>query len=88
MATSLEQHNIEIHQNREFWNKKAVLRKVYSQFYQEIAARLDPAVPGLIVELGSGLGNIKEHIPHCITTDIFLNPWLDHVENAFPKRLD
>jgi SAM-dependent methyltransferase len=83
MAFDLEQHNIEIHQNRELWNRKAVLRKVYSQFYREIAACLDPAIPGLIVELGSGLGNIKGQIPQCITTDIFPNPWLDSVENAY-----
>jgi SAM-dependent methyltransferase len=83
MTISLEQHNLEIHQNREFWNKKAVLRAVYSQFYREIAARLNPANRGLIIELGSGIGNIKEHVPQCITTDIFPNPWLDRVENAY-----
>src|ERR1700730_2279149 len=83
MATSSEQHNIEIQQNREFWRKKPVLRKVYSQFYREIAARLDSAIPGLVVELGSGMGNGKEYVPQCITTDIFSNPWLDRVENAY-----
>jgi SAM-dependent methyltransferase len=29
------------------------------------------------------MGNVKEHIPQCITTDIFPNPWLDCVENAY-----
>jgi SAM-dependent methyltransferase len=29
------------------------------------------------------MGNIKEHIPDCITTDVFPNPWLDRVENAY-----
>ncbi len=83
MSLSLEQHNIEILQNREFWEKKPLLRKVYAQFYREIARRLNPTGLGLIVELGSGLGNIKEHIPQSITTDIFPNPWLDRVENAY-----
>jgi SAM-dependent methyltransferase len=83
MTFSPDQHNLEIHQNREFWNKKAALRRAYSQFYREITARVDPAVSGLIVELGSGMGNVKEHIPQCITTDIFPNPWLDQVENAY-----
>jgi SAM-dependent methyltransferase len=83
VSLSLEQHNIEILQNREFWEKKPLLRKVYAQFYREIARRLNPALPGLIVELGSGMGNIKEHIPQSITTDIFPNPWLDRVENAY-----
>lgn len=80
---SLEQHNVEILQNREFWEKKPLLRKVYAQFYREITRRVNPAIPGLIVELGSGMGNVKQHIPKCITTDIFPNPWLDRVENAY-----
>lgn len=83
MSLSLEQHNIEIQQNREFWEKKPALRKAYSQFYREIARRLNPKLSGLLVELGSGMGQIKEHIPQCITTDIFPNPWLDRVEDAY-----
>jgi len=80
---SLEQHNLEIHENREHWNRKPLLRRVYSQFYREIAKRITPEIPGLIVELGSGMGNIKDHLPGCITTDVFSNPWLDRVENAY-----
>jgi SAM-dependent methyltransferase len=82
MAT-LEQHNIEIHENRAHWNRKPLLRRVYSQFYREIAKRIDSKIAGLVVELGSGMGNIKEHLPACITTDVFPNPWLDRVENAY-----
>jgi SAM-dependent methyltransferase len=83
VSLSVDQHNIEIQQNREFWEKKPLLRTVYARFYREIAYRLKPDLPGLIVELGSGMGNIKEHIPQAITTDIFPNPWLDRVENAY-----
>jgi hypothetical protein len=79
----LEQHNREIHENRLFWEKKPLLRRVYAGFYREIAHRVDPAIPGLLVELGSGMGNVKEHLPACITTDVFPNPWLDRVENAY-----
>ena len=28
------------------------------------------------------MGNIRDHLPECITTDLFPNPWLDRVENA------
>jgi SAM-dependent methyltransferase len=59
------------------------LRAVYRRFYQEIAAQIDFEAPGLVVELGSGLGGIKEAIPQCITTDLFPNPWLDRQENAY-----
>jgi SAM-dependent methyltransferase len=83
MGVSLEQHNIEIHENRCHWERKPLLRKVYSHFGREIAKRVDHTQPGLIVELGSGMGNIKQHLPGCITTDMFPNPWLDRVENAY-----
>lgn len=83
MQYPLEQHNIEIHENRRQWERKPLLREVYSQFGREIARRVDRTQPGLIVELGSGMGNIKRHLPDCITTDVFPNPWLDRVENAY-----
>lgn len=83
VIASLEQHNLEIHENREHWQRKPLLQKVYGQFYREIARRIDCTIPGMIVELGSGMGNIKQHIPACITTDVFTNPWLDRVENAY-----
>ena len=83
MTTDLAQHNIEIAENRDHWNRKPLLQCVYRQFYADIAMRVDRSRPGLLVELGSGMGNIKEHLPDCITTDVFPNPWLDRVENAY-----
>jgi SAM-dependent methyltransferase len=83
MSTPLEQHNIEIHQNRKNWDRKPGLRAVYGRFYREIAARIRSDAGGSIVELGSGLGNIKTVLPECITTDIFPNPWIDRVEDAY-----
>lgn len=77
------QHNIEIQRNRDAWMRKPVLRAIYHGFYQEIAARVGAHEQKLIVELGSGMGRIKEVIPECITTDIFPNPWLDRQENAY-----
>jgi SAM-dependent methyltransferase len=83
MSTPIEQHNIEIHQNREGWDRKPGLRAAYERFYREISARLRRDVGGRIVELGSGLGNIKTILPECVTTDIFPNPWIDQVEDAY-----
>jgi len=83
MMVSREQHNVEIHENRRHWERKPLLRKVYSQFAREIARRVDHTLPGLVVELGSGMGHIKERLPDCITTDMFPNPWLDRVEDAY-----
>jgi SAM-dependent methyltransferase len=83
MGTPLEQHNIEIHQNRKNWHRKPGLRAVYETFYREIAARIRRDIKGKIVELGSGLGNIKALLPDCVTTDIFPNSWIDQVEDAY-----
>src|SRR5580693_6737792 len=77
------QHDLEIQGNRQAWERKPQLRAVYRGFHERIAARLDRSVPGLVVELGSGMGSIKEVIPDCVTTDLFPNPWLDRQENAY-----
>jgi SAM-dependent methyltransferase len=82
-APPLEQHNVEIHRNREAWRRKPMLREIYHGFYRQIAARIDPQVPGPVVELGSGMGCIKDIIPQCITSDLFPNPWLDRRENCY-----
>ena len=82
-ALPLEQHNIEIQSNREAWNRKPMLRAAYRRFYRLIDAQIDRAIPGQVVELGSGMGRIKDVIPDCLTTDLFPNPWLDRQENCY-----
>ncbi len=80
---NLDQHNIEIYENRRAWEKKKALRLAYGQFYEGIAGQMRVGLPGLKLELGSGMGNIKQFIPDCMTSDLFPNPWLDRVENAY-----
>lgn len=79
----LEQHQREIELNRAAWEKKPLLQKIYAGFYRRIAAQVDPARPGKIVELGSGIGNLKSVLPQAITTDLFPNPWLDALCDAY-----
>lgn len=79
----IDQHNIEIDQNRVAWERKPVLQRAYRDFHRRIAAHVDQSIPGKIVELGSGIGNIRDVIPNCLRTDLFANPWLDQVENAY-----
>mgnify|MGYP001814106170 FL=1 len=76
-------HNDEIAQNLEHWNRKPSLQKSYSAFHQLMAQYLAEPAGGQVVELGSGIGNIKETIPDCLRTDLFPNPWIDQVENAY-----
>jgi hypothetical protein len=60
----------------------------YSQFYREIAARLDPATPGLIVELGSGLGNIKgDEIQWEIPAEISIHDCPYYAAQAYASRI-
>ncbi|MBV8214711.1 MAG: methyltransferase domain-containing protein [Verrucomicrobia bacterium] len=77
-----EQHLVEIECNRLAWERKPLLKKLYGEFYRLIRQHLSDT-PGSIVELGSGIGAIKEFIPDCITTDIFPNPWIERLENAY-----
>lgn len=79
----LSQHNIEIQRNRQAWEQRPLLRDIYRDFYRQVDQRIDRSLSGAIVELGSGMGQIKEVIPDCITTDLFPNPWLDRQENGY-----
>jgi SAM-dependent methyltransferase len=69
--------------NQERWRNKPVLRKIYREFHETIAKQLSGLPSPLVVELGSGIGNIKDVIPHCLRTDLFPNPWIDQTENAY-----
>lgn len=79
----IDLHQDQIHQNQEYWNRKPLLRVLYGDFYRLIAGHLSNLPKRKIVELGSGLGNIHEVIPDCIRTDLFPNPWIDQIENAY-----
>lgn len=83
-----EQHLKEILLNSEHWEKKKLLQKVYYEFYELIKSKVDFSVEGNVVELGSGIGKIKDVMPNCITTDIFDNLWVDRVENAYKLTFD
>lgn len=81
--TPLEQHQIEIEQNLRSWRNKPLLQKIYAGFYGRILQHIDTSLAGAIVELGSGIGNLKSRLPQAIRTDLFPNPWLDLVCDAY-----
>lgn len=80
---SIDQHNVEIGENAASWQRKPVLGKIYEGFYRQLAKYLPTGVEGLLVELGSGMANSKQWLPGLITTDLFANPGIDQVENAY-----
>ena len=63
----------------EAWNTKPVLRTVYDDFYQRIVAA---CVPGLTIEVGGGIGNVKQRLPQVVSTDIQFGSRLDCVADA------
>ena len=83
MSVAIDQHNIEIQRNKQSWDSKPLLRKIYAGFYKKIAEQIDSTIPGAVVELGSGIGNLKTSFPTAITSDLFPNPWLDLVCDAY-----
>ncbi len=81
--TPADQHQLEIQKNLRFWESKPLLQNIYASFYRRIIALIDPRAPGRVVEIGSGIGNLKAHLPDAITTDLFPNPWLDLVCDGY-----
>jgi SAM-dependent methyltransferase len=79
----LEQHQAEIQQNLRFWRSKPLLQEVYAGFYRRIVRLIDPGIPGAVLEVGSGIGNLKAHYPTAICSDLFPNPWLDLVCDGY-----
>jgi SAM-dependent methyltransferase len=61
---------------------------VYNDFYDRIVSE---CLPGLTIEIGGGIGNLKRRLPRVIATDIQFGPWLDCVADAqhlpFPDGL-
>ena len=83
MTAPLAQHQTEIERNLRAWHAKPLLKEIYAGFYQRIVALIDPAIAGRIVEIGSGIGNLKEHLPAALATDLFPSPWLDLVCDGY-----
>jgi SAM-dependent methyltransferase len=61
---------------------KPFLKRVYLDFYREMAGRVAREAGRRIVELGSGGGCIKEVMPEAVTSDIVAAPGVDRVFSA------
>jgi SAM-dependent methyltransferase len=83
MMLPLDQHQTEIQQNLRSWECKPLLQKIYAGYYRRILTLIDLQVPGRVVEIGSGIGNLKSHLPQAVASDLFANPWLDLTCDAY-----
>lgn len=64
---------------RSVWSRKPVLRLVYDDFYDRIVTACQP---GVTIEIGGGIGNLKERLGNVVATDIQFAPWLDCIMDA------
>jgi SAM-dependent methyltransferase len=71
----------ELAPQREAWESKPFLRRLYAEWFELIRAELS-AVQGPTVELGSGIGSFKEHLPAAVATDVEPTPWAERVVDA------
>ncbi len=79
----IDRHHDEIQKNLSLWSRKPLLKQIYRSLHEQIARRLSNRPGSRVVELGSGIGNIKDAIPGCLRTDLFPNPWIDQIESAY-----
>lgn len=71
--------NEELASYKEVWDGKPVLRLVYGDFFQRIAGHCRA---GQTLEIGGGIGNLKEILDNVISSDIQYSPDLDLVADA------
>jgi SAM-dependent methyltransferase len=64
---------------RSVWERKPVLRLIYDDFYDRIAAACRT---GPTIEIGGGIGNLKQRLGEVVATDIQFASWLDCVADA------
>ena len=64
----------EVRRHREIWDRKPILRRIYGRWYRAIR---DAALPGRTLEVGGGGGNLKEHWPEILSSDVVYAPWLN-----------
>lgn len=68
-----------LRQHQAVWERKPILRLLYTEWYREIVTWLRP---GRTLEVGGGTGNLKEFFPGVLCTDVVRLPWLDAVADA------
>ena len=66
---------------RTVWDRKPTLRVVYDDLYDRIAAACRS---GVTIEIGSGIGNLKQRLGEVVSTDIQPAAWLD----SAPKKVN
>jgi SAM-dependent methyltransferase len=66
-------------EQRRIWDAKPVLRTVYGEYFEKIAAA---RVPGVSVEIGAGSGGLGDFVPAVWSTDIVHSAFVNVVADA------
>ena len=63
------------------WNERPLLRALYLDWFRQVAGVMS-SVPGISVELGSGIGTLRDVVPSIVLTDVEPTPWSSEVVRA------
>jgi len=72
--TTKDKNYLRLKKYRKIWQRKRILRTIYSDWYKKIIKDLKR---GKTLELGSGIGNFKVFKPDIISSDVVCCDWLD-----------
>lgn len=76
-------HQEEILKNLERWQKKPLLQIIYRDYAETIKGYFNKKTDKPIVEIGAGVGNLKNFLQNIIAADLFPNPWIDITFSAY-----
>lgn len=71
----------ELQRQRDAWDARPLVRRLYRGWYERMGALLADA-PGPTVELGAGIGTLRESLPQVVATDVEPTPWATEVVDA------
>ncbi len=79
--TEIDVTNFEINLKsaKQIWRAKNSLRAVYHDLYGKMETSCRP---GTILEIGAGIGNLKEYFSNAVTIDVQTVPWIDVVADG------
>jgi SAM-dependent methyltransferase len=71
-----------LREQEQAWNERPLLRRLYREWYEALVERLSD-VEGISVELGSGIGRLREVAgTRVVLTDVEETPWSDEAVDA------
>lgn len=66
--------------SHEKWRRSPALRAYYADLFAEIGAGLEP---GRVLEIGSGIGVIREYLPTVVTSDVVPSSYVQRAVSAY-----